>query len=352
MAKCCWCKKSGLLLTVNRYGFCKPCSDAVRGRIKGMLDQVRAAAQGADTARDRQTLLQLTPQLERAMQMIRELEALRPSVPFFQSDTAEYAQTILLGLERAAGKAPFALSYSHGPDSVVEKAMAQVWSAKTTVGKRIKGGGPDSGGYLDFPLTVDGLVPAYFYGSLPLVPSPGLAEPGLPGGRVLLEQDPQNREDPDTVRVYQAGRELGQLPADSIRRMVNAWLDRELPVLARISCAGGTAQLLELEICFYDQQKKSGFRFFSLVPPEGQPLPENLLSAERWQPVTFRWQPQQERYAAHGQDGQELGFLPQEAESLLEDGEPFAFLYQVQKGDNGPPAATVAIERRRRRWIR
>lgn len=346
MAKCCWCKKSGLLLTVNRYGFCKPCSDALRSRIKGMLDQVRAAAQSAGAAQDREALLQLAPQLTKAMETIRELEALRPSVPFFKSDTAEYAKAVSLGLKRAEGKAPFVSDPPPEPDSAVDKAIAQVRSAHTSVGRRIKGGGPDSGGHLDFPLTVNGLVPAYFYEAIPLASCLDPAKPCRIWGQVLLEQDPQDGGDPDTVRAYQAGRELGCLPDGPVRKMVNAWLDRELPVLARLSCAGEASRPLELEICFYDQQKKSGFRFFSLVL--SRQLPEDL-AAKHWQQVTFHWQPQQERYAVYSRDGLEFGLLPREAEALLENGEPFAFLYQI---DEERSAATVAIERPRRRWVK
>ena len=96
MAKCCWCKKSGLLLTVNRYGFCKSCSDEVRGRIKEMLNEVRSAAKSAGEAPDRPALLQMTPQLTKALETIRQLEELRPRDPYFKSDTAEYAKTISL----------------------------------------------------------------------------------------------------------------------------------------------------------------------------------------------------------------------------------------------------------------
>lgn len=351
MAKCCWCKKSGLLLTVNRYGFCKPCSDAVRGQIKGMLEQVQAAAQSVGAARDRQALIQLTPQLEKAMQAIRDLEMLRPRVPFFKSDLAEYARVISSGLEQAAGKIPFAPAET-GHGSAIEKAMEQVWSADTAVGKRIKGGGPEDGGHLDFPLTAEGLVPAYFFEAVP-VASAFVPPAGQLWDRVIFEQDPQSGDDPDTVRVYQAGRKLGCLPAGPVRKMVNAWLDRELPVLARISQTGGELQPPKLEVCFYDQPKKSGFRFFSLrFSGDGQQEQENLLAAEHWQPVTFRWLPQEEQYAVYGQDEQELGCLPQEAEALLESGEPFAFLYQVEKTASGQCAATVAIERQRRRWLK
>ncbi len=349
MAKCCWCKKSGLLLTVNRYGFCKSCSDEVRGRIKEMLNEVRSAAKSAGEAPDRPALLQMTPQLTKALETIRQLEELRPRVPFFKSDTAEYAKTILLGLQRAAGKAPFAPDPPDGTDSAVEKAVAQVLSAPTAVGRRVKGGGPDSGGHLDFPLTADGLVPAYLYGSIALASPCDPAKTGLLWGRVLLEQDPQDGDDPDMVRVYQAGQELGCLSEGPVRKMVNAWLDRELPVLARLSRTGKKDRPPELEICFYDQEKKSGFRFFPLVLP--RQLPEDLTAAH-WPPVRFRWQPQQERYAVYDRDGRELGFLPPQAEALLENEEPFAFLYQVQNAGDGPPLATVAIERQRRRWVR
>lgn len=349
MAKCCWCKKSGLLLTVNRYGFCKPCSDEVRGRIKEMLDQVRSAAKSAAEAPDRPALLQLEPQLTKALETIRQLEELRPRVPFFKSDTAGYAKTISLGLKRAAGQAPFAPDPPAGPACAVEKAAAQVWSAPTQVGRRVKGGGPESGGHLDFPLTADGLVPAYLYGSIALASPCAPAKTGLLQGRVLLEQDPQDKDDPDTVRAYQAGRELGCLPEGPVRRMVNAWLDRELPVLARLSHLGEKDRPPELEICFYDQQKKSSFRFFPLIL--SQRLPEDLAAAH-WPPVYFRWQPQRERYAAYDRDGRELGFLPPQAEALLESEEPFAFLYQVRQKDRGRIAATVAIERPRRRWVR
>ena len=48
--------------------------------------------------------------------------------------------------------------------------------------------------------------------------------------------------------------------------------------------------------------------------------------------------------------GRELGYLPPEAEALLEAGEPFAFLYQVTNADGKKYEATVAIERPRRLW--
>ena len=60
MAKCKWCKKSGWMLTVNRYGFCKDCDHEIREKIKGLLAQVQKTATCTRQAPDRQMLEQLT----------------------------------------------------------------------------------------------------------------------------------------------------------------------------------------------------------------------------------------------------------------------------------------------------
>ena len=106
MAKCKWCKKSGWMLTVNRYGFCKDCDHEIREKIKGLLAQVQKTVTCTRQAPDRQMLEQLTPQIKQSLEIIRILEEMRPQVPFFRSSTAEYEKALTLGLERAAGKAP------------------------------------------------------------------------------------------------------------------------------------------------------------------------------------------------------------------------------------------------------
>ncbi len=345
MASCRWCKKSGLLLSVNRYGFCKSCSSAVRELIGQKLSQIGATARAADAAQDRQELQAMVPQLRSALGAIRELEQLRPSVPFFRSDTSEYAKSIVRGLDRAAGKA-VSPSPPEEKGSAVEKAMARVLSAQTQVGRREKGGGQTKVQPLEFPLKAAGLVPAQLFGAVGFAPCSEQTEAGLPGGGVLLEQDPQSGDDPDTVRVYQGGRELGSLLPGPERQLVNRWLDGEKPVLARLSREKGSR---ELEICFYDQEKKSGFRFFPLELSDR--ARENLPKTAWWEPVTFRWEEEPGRYAVRGQEDRELGFLPQAAEALLEGEEPPAFLYQVQKRDGEVFAATVAIARPRRRRL-
>ena len=78
MAKCKWCKKSGWMLTVNRYGFCKDCDHEIREKIKGLLAQVQKTATCTRQAPDRQMLEQLTPQIKQSLEIIRILEEMRP----------------------------------------------------------------------------------------------------------------------------------------------------------------------------------------------------------------------------------------------------------------------------------
>ena len=119
--------------------------------------------------------------------------------------------------------------------------------------------------------------------------------------------------------------------------------------MARASVQEGTAAL---EICFYHEPRKSGFRFFRLRRLECEQIQKNLSISSQWEKVFFQWKPQEQQFAVMARSGRELGYLPPEAEALLEAGEPFAFLYQVTNADGKKYEATVAIERPRRLWQR
>ena len=349
MAKCKWCKKSGWMLTVNRYGFCKDCDHEIREKIKGLLAQVQKTVTCTRQAPDRQMLEQLTPQIKQSLEIIRILEEMRPQVPFFRSSTAEYEKALTLGLERAAGKAPLPAAQKPG-QSALENAVAAVWAVETGVGRHA-GQRRKTTEHLIFPLTVGEKVPSYFYDGIPFLPAVLEGKPIFPHPfeEVLFEQEPENTFDPDTVSVYKAGERIGILPPGPIRELVNSYLDRDLPVMARASVQEGTAAL---EICFYHEPRKSGFRFFRLRRLEGEQIQKNLSISSQWEKVFFQWKPQEQQFAVMARSGRELGYLPPEAEALLEAGEPFAFLYQVTNADGKKYEATVAIERPRRLWQR
>ena len=169
MAKCKWCKKSGWMLTVNRYGFCKDCDHEIREKIKGLLAQVQKTVTCTRQAPDRQMLEQLTPQIKQSLEIIRILEEMRPQVPFFRSSTAEYEKALTLGLERAAGKAPLPAAQKPG-QSALENAVAAVWAAETGVGRHA-GQRRKTTEHLIFPLTVGEKVPSYFYEGIPFLPA-------------------------------------------------------------------------------------------------------------------------------------------------------------------------------------
>lgn len=170
MAKCKWCKKSGWMLTVNRYGFCKDCDHEIREKIKGLLAQVQKTATCTRQAPDRQMLEQLTPQIKQSLEIIRILEEMRPSGSFFPfQHQREYEKALTLGLERAAGKAPLPAAPKAG-QSALENAVAAVWAVETGVGRHA-GQRRKTTEHLIFPLTVGEKVPSYFIEGIPFLPA-------------------------------------------------------------------------------------------------------------------------------------------------------------------------------------
>lgn len=347
MATCRWCGKGGFLQTVNRYGFCPSCDKAIRNRIKGLLQQVKDAAAQAEQAASAAQREAIRPLLSQAMEAVRQLEELRPSVPYFRSSTAEYAKTIAETLDGTA-KNPPAAQPSGGKTSAVDNAMAAIWQAETSVGSR-REQRRGAAQIPVFPAAVQGFVPAGLAQQTPIVPPPHLpagADPCPQFGQVLLEQEPENQEDPDTVSLYYAGRHIGSLPAGPLRDQVNASLDQDLPVLARIFQWDGQ-EGGRLELCFYQSPQKSGFRFVCLEHTADRQVQSQISRTERWEPLSFHWEEASRRYLVHNSRGQTVGALPPREEALLEAGEPTAVFYQANQAADGLYRAIIAILRPR-----
>lgn len=195
-------------------------------------------------------------------------------------------------------------------------------------------------------------VPSYFYEGIPFLPAGFRRKTDFSASVWKKSCSSRNRKIP-LIRIpflfIRQEKESAFCPPRPIRELVNSYLDRDLPVMARASVQEGTAAL---EICFYHEPRKadSGFSVCAV-----------------WKASRFR---RTSRYRANGKrsffsgnrrnsnslswpgPGENSAICRPEAEALLEAGGPFAFLYQVTNADGKKYEATVAIERPRRLWQR
>lgn len=90
MARCKWCGKTkGLFESFTKYGFCEECNANVRESIKNGLNAINSTLYECQIFFNNKTSYSPNPLLEQinnTLDLISELEKIRPLVPFFKSD--------------------------------------------------------------------------------------------------------------------------------------------------------------------------------------------------------------------------------------------------------------------------